>query len=395
MKDRLWQAVYTALRPLLNDNDVVTAPRGDWPAFPCATILYDDLIEIKNCTILVLHKGLFTSLPKAELECVAKDWQWIFANEVFVVLSHSQKIKKDVRRSADFIHCRPLTRFLSSASLRKRRSRIVYVHVPKTGGTSMWASLTRAFQSHVYYPNLRAYLSNPPARDDYDLIGLHFSPSVLLSSLREDDWIIGMVRDPTRRLLSAVTHSRRETEDTETFTPSAKAMREMNLAQYVATDLGRLEARLQLITFGADYRGQAETLCDQEMLRAASALGQRRNVILAPSERSSAFMELVAKRLGFRPGPLRRLNANEPAVLAANLTEFNDAIGLIDSINAHEREFYDFVCRSFDKLLATGGRSRGRENRQSPVLNAALAMDGNRDSSAARGPHGLVIAERN
>ena len=40
---------------------------------------------------------------------------------------------------------RPLMRFLSSASLRKRRSRIVYVHVPKTGGTSMWASLTRAF----------------------------------------------------------------------------------------------------------------------------------------------------------------------------------------------------------------------------------------------------------
>jgi hypothetical protein len=28
MKDRLWQAVYNGLRPLLNDTDVVTAPRG-------------------------------------------------------------------------------------------------------------------------------------------------------------------------------------------------------------------------------------------------------------------------------------------------------------------------------------------------------------------------------
>jgi hypothetical protein len=64
MKDCLWQAVYIALRPLLNDTDVATAPRGDWPAFPCATIIYNDLIEIQNCTILVLHQSLFTSFPK-------------------------------------------------------------------------------------------------------------------------------------------------------------------------------------------------------------------------------------------------------------------------------------------------------------------------------------------
>lgn len=174
MKDRLWQAVYNALRPLLNNADVVAAPKGDWPAFPCAAILYDDLIELKDCTILVLHKGQLTSLPKAELRRIAEQWQWIFANEIFVVLSRSDRVKKDVRRSGDCVHCRPLTRFLSSAALRKRQSRIVYVHVPKTGGTSMWASLTRAFPSHVYYPSLRAFLSHPPVRDDYDLIGLHF-----------------------------------------------------------------------------------------------------------------------------------------------------------------------------------------------------------------------------
>jgi hypothetical protein len=72
MKDRFWQAVYNSLCPLLNDADVVMAPRGDWPAFPCAAILYDDLIDLSNCTILVLHKGLFTSLPKAELQHVAE-----------------------------------------------------------------------------------------------------------------------------------------------------------------------------------------------------------------------------------------------------------------------------------------------------------------------------------
>lgn len=360
MKDRFWQDAYNAILPLLNNTDAVVAPRGDWPTFPCTALFCSDVIELKDCTMLVLHKGQMTSLPKAELRWVADEWQWIFANEVFVVFSRSRRIHKDVRCSPDFVHCKPpLMRYLASASLRKRRSRIVYVHVPKTGGTSMWASLTRAFPSHVYYPSTRAYLSNPPAPDEYDLVGLHFSPSVLLPSLREDDWLIGMVRNPTQRLLSAVMHARREAVDPETCTPSTKAMREMDLARYMATDLGRFEARLQLISFGTDGRRPIDLVSDEEMLRSARALSGRENTILAPSERSRIFLELVAHRLAFRPGALQRLNANGPGARAA-LREIDEAIDLINSINALERELYDFVCRSFENLRVMARRWRPR-----------------------------------
>jgi hypothetical protein len=116
--------------------------------------------------------------------------------------------------------------------------------------------------------------------------------------------------------------------------------------------------------------------------------------------------------LAFPPGELRRLNANEPAILAAHLTEFNAAIGLINSINTHEREYYEFVPRYFDALRKVGRPWRGRQNRLSRVLNAApavplnpdrpqlaqyhasAAFDGNRNSSGAGGPDGLVMAER-
>ena len=255
MKDRLWQAVYNALRPLLNDSRRCSGTKRRLAGIPVRRQSLRRSDRARKLYDPRAAQGPVDEPSESRAPAYRRAMAVDFCERGFrrrsAVLA---KIKKDVRRSADFIHCRPLTRFLSSASLRKRRSRIVYVHVPKTGGTSMWASLTRAFPSHVYYPSLRAYLSNPPAPDDYDLIGLHFSPSALLPSLREDDWVIGMVRDPTQRLLSAVMHSRRETEDIETFTASAKAMREMELAQYLATDLGRLEARLQLITFGTDYR---------------------------------------------------------------------------------------------------------------------------------------------
>jgi hypothetical protein len=360
MKDRLWQTVYDALQPLLSDRDVIAAPRGDWPAFPGNTILYDDQIELDGCTVLILHKGLLTSLCKGALRVVAREWQWVFANEVFLVFSRARRAGRQIRCSANSIHWRPLVRYLCSTSLRRRHSKIVYVHVPKTGGTSMWASLTKAFPSHVYYPTLRAYLNNPPAPDEYDLIGLHFSPSVLLPSLRRDDWVIGMVRNPAQRLLSAVMHSRRETEDIKTFTPAARAMREMGLVRYLATDFGRVEACLQLIMFGTDHGQSADMLSDCDMLRTARAFVKRDNVILAPSELSAAFVRFVSRRLGFRPGALWRLNANEPGTSAINPAEAWNAIGLIDAINAHEREFYDFVCRSFDELRAAYSPPRAR-----------------------------------
>lgn len=359
MKDRFWHAVSKALRPLLSETDVVLAPRGDWPPFPCACAFYDDVIDIAEATVLVLHKGRLAGIRKPDLRVIASQWQWIFANDVFVVLSRHGKIRRDIRFSLAFIHCWPVVRFLRSASLRRRRSRIVYVHVPKTGGTSMWEALKRRFPSHVYYPSMNTWLSNPPASDEYDLIGLHFSPTILSQYLSKDDWIVGMVRDPTERLLSAVVHSRRASEDPETFTSSMRAMREMDLVDYLLTEHGRHEARLQLTTFGGNCLEPANTPSDEELLSAAVAFAQRENVVLAPSERSQAFSGVLAKRLSFRPKALGRLNTNEAAMRAPHLSEFNRAAEIINAMNAPEREFYEFVCQSFGELYADAYPPRG------------------------------------
>jgi hypothetical protein len=153
-------------------------------------------------------------------------------------------------------------------------------------------------------------------------------------------------------------HSRRKNLDPETLTASAKAMREMELTEYLATDFGRYEARLQLITFAADDRQSTNLSPDEEMLRSAVAFARRGNVVLAPSERSHAFQEFLAKRLSFRPGALGRLNANEPALCAAHQCELRRVVELINVINAHEREFYDFVCHSFSELYLELSRPR-------------------------------------
>jgi Sulfotransferase family len=351
MRDRLWQQAHDALLPLLSERDVVLAPQGDWPPFPCACTFYDDVIEIADCTVFLMHKGRLGSVQKPDLGRIAREWQWIFANNVFVVFSRSPKIRRDIRFGFRRIYCLPIVRFLRSASLRKRRSRIVYIHVPKTGGTSMWRSLRKAFPSHVYYSSIDACLKNPPAPDDYDLIGGHFSPSVVANYLLEDDCVVGMVRDPTERFLSGVVHSRRGGEDPATFSPSMQAMRSMDLADYLATDFGRRESRLQLIMFGTDHRRMWTTYSEGEMLASALAFARRDNVLLGPSERSADFSKLLARRFAFRPRKLSRLNANNPKLRSAYLPEFARAMQLIKEHNKLEYEFYDYVCRSFAEAV--------------------------------------------
>ena len=369
MKDRLWQAVYGVLHHLLSNADMVLAPRGDWLQFPCSSVLYDDVIDLAGCTVLVLHKGQMAGIEKADLLRVASEWQWVFANEVFIVLSRDKKIGRDVRRGPQLVHCKPLIRFLCSRNLRKRRSKLIYVHVPKTGGTSMWTALTKALPSHIYFTSLRALLKYPPVLEDYDLIGVHCSPAVLVQHLSDDDLVIGMVREPTQRFLSGILHSRRESEDPETFTPSAKAMREMELIECLATDFGRFEARLQLITFGLEHAVPLSVPSDDRLYASAVTFAKRRNVILAPSERSDAFREFLLERLSIQIEPLAQLNASEATLWATYRSEFDRAGRLICSTNARERQFYDFVCQSYSEL-ATREISRARGFRANPRVSA-------------------------
>jgi hypothetical protein len=192
------------------------------------------------------------------------------------------------------------------------------------------------------------------------LIGLHFPPSVLLPSLHEDDWLIGMMRDPTQRLLSAVMHA----------LPAGSGRRRnfYHLGPGDAGDgagpvcgdgsragrgpraIGKFRNRLPT-PHGIAF--PTRECCARPALCPGAKMSSSRH----PSTRVP-FWSSSPIAWAFQPGALRRLNANEPAALAAHLPEINEAIDLINSINAPERELYDFVYQSFEELRGAGQRWR-------------------------------------
>jgi hypothetical protein len=388
MRDRTWREAYQYVYALLRPEDTVLAPRGAWPDFPCAVKFYDDWIDTGGATVVFLYKGRMHGARKSQIAELAQNGQRMFANEVFAVFGVSARAGTAAAPDTMNRHYGPVDQYIRSASLRRRNFKIFYVHVPKTAGTSMWSALSAVFPSNIYYSSSDACLRNPPAGDEYDLIGIHFSPSVIASYISPGDWVVGMVREPTQRLLSAIMHHRRPEEDSATFTRAQRAMREMPIADFLDTDDGRYESLLQLIIFGTDYRKAFQEYSDQQMLDAALAYAKRDNVILAPSDRSEQLAELLAGKFSLPPLSLERLNENNRAAMSDSIVEFEALRSQIEDANACERSFYDFVVDLFNNHLtaAVSVPLNAPDNRLTPSAPASPLDAANSAQSAQRKP---------
>lgn len=344
MLDRKWHEVYKSVVPLLTGADVILAPRGDWAAFPCPVNYYDNIIEPDGETVFFLHKSRLPAIRKEILATIMANWQCVFANGVFAVFVRSPRKYIDVRYGWQRVRLWVIERYLRSRALKQRKSTIYYVHLPKTGGTSMWSALTNTFRSSVYYGDINTFIANPPLPGEYDLVGLHFSPSVLDGLLTRGDVVAGTLRDPTKRFLSGIVHWRRQSEDPQAHTASQRAMRDMKLNEFVQTDFGSYETRVQLIALGTDYRYAFDSYDDHEMLCRATAFLGRADSIFVPSTDAGDVLEQLSQRLNFRAPQLRQLNTNDTADYARYAQEFREALPVIEEKNAYERQLYDDLC---------------------------------------------------
>ncbi|HEY3909202.1 MAG TPA: hypothetical protein VGM07_04855 [Stellaceae bacterium] len=351
MKDHRWEQVYRELSCFLRRGDTVLLPYGDWPELPCKSLFYDDIIDLGETTVLVLHKGRFGSIDKAVLRGIADTWQCIFGNEVFLCFSKEFRAPGDLRYGRRRIHYGVLGRFLRSRQLRRGTSRIWYIHLPKAAGTWMWQAFSRIYPSRIYFPSFAPFLAYPPTVEEYDLIGGHLPLSVVAPHLSPGDRVAGLMRQPTQRLLSAFLHSRRPTEDPSTFTATMQAMRDLPFREFLQTEGGRLEAQQQLIMLGCDHASGEASPDDQICLDRAKEMLSSDRFLFAPCTQSAAFYDIVAKPYRVRRRDSAKLNNSDHGAQSLDIEEFNNSLDLLQSINAAERQLYDFVAARF----AAGG----------------------------------------
>ncbi|HTV45164.1 MAG TPA: hypothetical protein VMF05_07590 [Stellaceae bacterium] len=351
MRDPLWEEAGQALLRYAGNDDVVVLPRGDWPELPGQPIFYDDLIESGDATLLVLHKGRFGAIDKERLRTISETWQCFFGNDVFLCFSRTMRAPDDLRRGRRRIHYGVLRRFLDAKRLRRRASHLWYIHLPKAAGTWMWNSLAASCPSRIYYPSFAAFLAHPPDPDEYDVIGGHLPLSVIADFLGGSDRVVGLVREPTERMLSAFLHCRRPGEDPATFTAVMRAMREQPFDRFLQTGNGRLEACQQLIMLGGDHAAAPGASDDgRHCLDRATDLLSSARFCFAPCTRSAEFHAALVKTYRIGRKYSRSTNHTDYAAQASDIAEFNRSLELLQSINTTERRLYEFVARRFDAL---------------------------------------------
>lgn len=343
MLDPMWQAAFDAISAVATEADSVLAPLGDWPGFRGAARFYRDMIEPGGASLLLLHKGRLSGMPEADLTDVALHWQCIFANEVFLGFSRRRRIRLDARLGRGLLHFLPLFIHLHARRFRKRRGQLFYIHIPKTGGTSFWTALARSFPAHIYYPSPESFLRHPPEPGRYDLIGGHLPLDLVATHVQQGDRVLGLLRDPTERVLSAFLHSRRPREDPATFGPAMQAMRSMTFRDFLQTPHAAIEARQQLLQLGVPH-GAPFSVADEPAIyaRAASRIAQPGSLFF-PTNRVQTAMDVSARLLGFKPRPLDRLNAADRTEQAADIAEFNASIAEVEAQTRTERALYQLV----------------------------------------------------
>ena len=214
----------------------------------------------------------------------------------------------------------------------------------------MWRVLAQEFPSRIYYPSFVAFLANPPNIDEYDLIGGHLPLSVISQYLAPGDQVLGLMREPTERLLSAFRHSRRPWEDQSTFTATMRAMRDRPFREFIQTESGKFEAFQQLIMLGGSHEKFQSSSDQQTYLAHAQKLLSSDQYVFAPCSRSGEFFALMAQRYDVKRKQLRTANQNDYASPSTDIAEFYDSLDLLQSINATEHRLYEFVTSRFDTI---------------------------------------------
>jgi hypothetical protein len=344
LRDPYWAAAWEAVAPLLTPQDLIVLPPGDWPAAPCETLIYHDRIELRGATVLLLHKGKIGGISKGLLRHVMLSWRCVHANEVFVCLFKNRAAVTTPQ--GPFRHLGSIRQNFRSRALKRIRPTVFLVHLPKSAGTSLWNFLADRVPSCIYYDRLENFLANPPKRGEYDLVGGHVPLRLMAPCIGPEDHVACVMREPTARFRSAFLHARRAQEDPATFTPVMRQLRELPLAQFLATPDGQMELRQQFLMLGHDLITDYDPSQDQDITRNAAAWVQDPRSLMGTVEHLDDFLTKLLALLGIAdPGALLPVTNSSGPPPPGALEEFESQRAAIESGNAPERALYDLVGR--------------------------------------------------
>lgn len=221
---------------------------------------------------------------------------------------------------------------------------LVFVHIPKTAGTTLHKILTHQFRRIVIHHDSEGFwdneLSQRIAAADPDVVMGHCS--VGLHRYLPDVRYVTCLRDPVSRLSSHYFHAR---NDPTHYLHDAIRNRGLDLAGYVASGLsGELSDGMTRMLAGLEDFHHAKV--DEQTLATAKSNLETLFDSIILSEHFDAGLLLVAGRLGWKePYYIRRKVGRRPPESSA---PDGHSRAVIEEHNRHDRSLYEWAKERFE-----------------------------------------------
>jgi len=304
MNDPFWEKAVEFLLTHTSKRDTVVLP-DEMAGPPGTAIRYSSFNESCTFDFFVLHKGMFEFFSLPFMEWLVGTFSAYYANEVFVIFSH-----KPLSMNPDARHVEALYVKLEEARTQteRRGERAVFLHIPKTGGTSLYNAISKYYAKKIYFQRNEHLSGFRRNLEDYDLIAGHLARTALSRRLTQTRVWFLFLRHPVRRFLSAVAHSRRPNEDPSLFGPRMRLMRTLSLADLMRSDLGCREMHAQLYMLGSEGETTGGNEDLERIYDNAIAFLNREDVLVGITERMNESATLITNMLGLPDLEIKRKN---------------------------------------------------------------------------------------
>ncbi|MAU96812.1 MAG: hypothetical protein CMP81_13140 [Fulvimarina sp.] len=289
---------------------------------------------------VLLHKGMMSVVPLDSLAQTAAMTP-VFENAVFVLHVRGADAGPVAPAGGGMLRrlfgkARPsaLEAYLGDvAAARFSGRQTVFLHIPKTGGTSIFAAAAGKFSRPL---QLRSNAELMETRDHlpaHDFISGHIAFDAVETVLTGATYA-ALVRDPFDRLVSATGHARRPGENVRRLPPDMRVLRTGRLRTYLDTSNGRAELFIQQGII-AGLRGPVPAARLEERLE---------RIAVGTTENMAAFLARNRRLLKIEPGEVGRRNATAERDLLVPQEEIDEALAHHGDMIEEAREFHRAVA---------------------------------------------------
>lgn len=318
-------------------------------------VSYLDFTEINGFDYFVLYKGLLLSLDFHHLDLILGK-KCVYANGVFAIfdLRHSRTESAELPWHDDIrsVH----QDYFDAKSEVINSKKLVFLHIPKCAGTSLYERLRRQSARSLYVSGANAYLKKKKGGFDHlNILAGHFSRRNIIEKFAPGthiDWVT-ILRNPVDRLLSMVQHARRS--DIENYGPAMVEMREKPMSELLDTKKFFNQMHISFICL-SDRRPQNILELDlQDVAQECLDFLAQDNVIFGFQDSLNDIPKLLNMKLGYNLDIPKQLNTAGGRQYEKSIDDVQDVLGEIKKKLEVDFWFYEEAqklhARRFAKLL--------------------------------------------